>query len=136
MRTSEATAWATGLLVLLLAVPALAGPGAGATGASWDDSHMQSLHRDVAPGPKRPFISGSTRYGALSDPHPERATERVPSTLKSFTQRTWKQGRLPAGASSPVWASGPERSFGDTGSLRRNSAGSSTLRQDAVSHRH
>ena len=107
--------------------PARTSAPAGAAGAQWDDSHMQSRHGET-PRTNRPRISGVTGYGALVSGGAEPSKPAV-EELEFTSQREWAQGGLSVGSNERARAA--ESAGRPSGSSRIQR--SSTLRASAVS---
>jgi hypothetical protein len=92
-----------------------ANPAAAAdSGARWDDSHMQSRHRDT-PRTSRPRLEGESGYGALASGGAA-SSKQIMEELEFTSQREWAQGPLSTGsdakAKAAASAAGDSRSSG------------------------
>ena len=78
---------------LVLGAGARASAEAGATGSSWDDSHMLSRHRAVGQGVTRPNrVLGKDRFDRAANDPAQTPQQRPPKTLSSHTQHSWVTG--------------------------------------------
>ena len=105
-------------------------PAEPATGAKWDDSHMQSRYRDT-PRTQRPKIEGESGYAALAT---GTATHSAPAVqeLEFTTQREWEQGKLSTGSKAKAAATASQNAPStELGGVARGS----TLRGGAASSR-
>lgn len=89
------------------------------SGAQWDDSHMQSRHRDTPRG-SRPRLTGESGYGALASGS-AKSSDRVATELEFTSQRQWTQGALPTGSTAGSNGAGSAANGSGSAGLSRGS---------------
>jgi hypothetical protein len=98
------------------------------SGAQWDDSHMQSRHRET-PRTNRPRLTGESGYGALASGS-STTSKAVAEELEFTSQRQWTQGALSTGSTASAEAAASAARPSGSEGISRGSA----LRANAVSN--
>jgi hypothetical protein len=91
-----------------------------APSAQWDDSHMQSRHRET-PRTERPRLTGESGYGALVSGNATRSAPAV-QELEFTSQREWEKGALSTGSNAKAQAAASAATSSQSTGISRGSA--------------